>query len=558
VNRDRIQTRAGAARISRAARGNLRNPGWRCTLRGIGYRTRRLARPERCSQVVGGFLALALLAPGAEPARAVGLQKGDELTYTGTVSEGANRVGNRFRRAHALEIRVLVLEASDRWADAAVLTVLRRTDDAVSGAVADLTGTGRAADAPPLVRLDLVRVHADGTAHALVPVGPPPLTLDAKTPARGLPVLPLDCFAPFEFGMFPPRAPRNSNGDPWTVASAEARGPETWQDTKTEFVTGERCALLVMNQSHPNWDKPVGGKPAWHRADAVWVSTLDGTARKLHRVIKHRDGIETDLAAWVEVKFEVKDRGRAVGRTFDRARRDIETAFAAAGDAAPFLADAAKHGPRAFESRIQKLDSHLSASDATSAYREAVVAVRRQLDAAKRGQPVAKVAGPLAPVALPKPLAWPAVGAAAPDFASGPFKLSARRGQPVVLIFYKPGSETAPLTLAIADALHAKHAGRAAVVPLAVWAEQPARPTGAPVYDGSRAELVYGVESVPRFAVLDARGVVTWSFAGAGAETGFAVNEQLERLLAPAPPSSATGTLGAPNPGTAPGAPPPR
>jgi hypothetical protein len=508
--------------------------------------------------VVGGFLALALLAPSAEPARAVGLQKGDELTFTGTVSEGANRVGNRFRRAHALEIRALVLDASDRWADVAVLTVLRRTDDAVSGAVADLTGTSAKA-APPLVRLDLVRVHADGTAHALFPVGPPPLSFDAKTPARALPVLPLDCFAPFEFGMFPPRAPRNSNGEPWTVASADtARAAETWQDTKTEFVTGERCALLVMNQAHANWEKPVGGKPAWHRADAVWVSTLDGTARKLHRVIRHRDGIETDLAAWVEVKFEVKDRGRAIGRTFDRARRDIETAFAAASDAAPFLADAAKHGPRVFETRIQKLDSHLSETDATSAYREAVVAVRRQLEAAKRGQPVAKIAAPLGAVALPKRLAWPEVGEFAPDFTSGPFKLNAQRGKPVVLVFYKPGSETAPLALAIADALHDKHGAKAAVVPLAVWAEQPARTGGAPVFDGSRAELVYGVESVPRFAVLDGRGVVKWSFAGAGAETGFAVNEQLERLLMPASPSSATGTLGAPGTGSGPPARVPR
>jgi hypothetical protein len=509
--------------------------------------------------VVGGFLALALLAPGAEPARAVGLQKGDELTYTGTVSEGANRVGNRFRRAHALEIRALVLESSDRWADAAILTLLRRSDDAVSGAVGDITGKARTQPPPPLVRLDLVRVHADGTAHALFPVGPPPLALDAKTPAHGLPALPLDCFAPFEFGMFPPRAPRGGAGEPWTVASADpARGPETWQETKTEFVTGERCALLVMNQSHANWDKPVGGKTAWHRADAVWVSTFDGTARKVHRVIRHRDGIETDLAAWVEVKFELKDSGRVVGRTFDRARRDIETAFAAASDAAPFLSNAAKHGARAFEARIQKLDAHLSESDATSAYREAVLAVRRQLEAAQRGQPVAKVTAALGPVEVPKQSAWPAVGAPAPDFATGPFKLSAQRGKPVLLVFYKPGSETAPLALAIADALHEKHGRRAAIVPLAVWAEQPPRASGAPVYDGSRAELVYGVESVPRFAVLDARGVVKWSFAGAGAETGFAANEQLERLLAPAPPSSATGTLGAPGTATAPRGPLPR
>lgn len=501
--------------------------------------------------MVGGLLALALIAPCAEPARAGGFQPGDELTFTGTVSEGANRVGNRFRRAHELELRVLMLEAREGWFDAAVLVVLRRTDDVVAGAVADLTGGPRDRAAPPLVRLDLVRVHADGSVHALAPVGPPPLALGPNTPARAPPAPPLDTFAPFEFGMFPPRPPRAAPGEPFAVAPTDPTRPaETWQEQGTEFVAGERCARLVMNQRHPNWDAPRGGRSAWFRADAVWVSALDGTARKVHRVIKHRDGLDAEPAAWVEVAYALKDRTRAIGRTFDRARRDIETAFAAAAEAAPFLPDAARHGAKFFDARIQKLDAYLAGPGGGGPYREAVGAVRRQLEAARRGDPVGAGLVPATPAApVTKKAPWPRPGEPAPDFRAGAFHLSAHRGKPVVLVFFKPGSETAGPALAVADALRAKHAPRAAVVPLAVWAEPRPRPGGAPVYDGALAEALYGVESVPRFALVDGRGVVRWAFAGVGGETGFDLNRELERLLAP---SSATDTAGAPGPGTAP------
>ncbi len=397
------------------------------------------------------------------------------------------------------------------------------------------------------MRLDLLRVHADGSAHHLHPVGPPPLVFDAKTPARTLPALPLDTFSPFEFGMFPPRVPQSAPERPWTVASADPNRPaEVWQAQGTDFVTAERCALLVANQQHANWAKPVGGQTAWHRADAVYVSVRDGTARKVHRVVKHRDGIATDLAAWVEVKYQLTEKVPVVGRTFDRYRRDVETAFAAGSDLTPFLADAAKHGPKFFETRAQKLDDYLKAADPSSPYREAVVAVRRQLEAARKGESVAP------PVVPRKRNAWPEPSQPAPDFTAGAFRLSEHRGKPTVLVFFKPGSETTDLALTVADALHEKYGSRAAVVPLAVWADVsklPRKPT-VPLYDGAQAETAYGVESVPRFVVVDGAGVVKWAFAGVGNETGFAVKGQLDRLLAPALPNSPTGTTRAPAPGT--------
>jgi hypothetical protein len=445
-----------------------------------------------------------------------------------------------------------------------VLTLLRRSGDAVTPA-----GAAPERPAPPAVRLDLVRVHADGSAHHLLPGGPPPLTFDAKTPARTLPPIPLDSFAPFEFGMFPPRPPRSAPEKPWGVASSDPDRPiETWQAQGTDFVTAASCSLVVMNQQHPNWAKPVGGRSAWHRADAVWVSTLDGTARKVHRVIRHRDGIATELAAWIEVKYELKEQTRVIGRTFDRYRRDVETAFATSAEVAPFLPDAIKHGQKFFLARLERLDAYLEEADPSSPYREAVLAVRRQLDAARKGETVAKTpAVSLAPVgvapAVPKGVAWPEVGQIAPDFTAGPFRLADSRGKPAVLVFFKPGSDTTDLALGVANLLNQKYGSRAAVIPLAVWGtraagekERDQRKLTVPIYDGTQADTAYGIESVPRFVVIDASGRVRWTFAGVGAETGYTARRELERLLPPGSPNAPGGKTLSPGPGS--GLPTPR
>src|SRR5205823_6408472 len=162
-----------------------------------------------------------------------------------------------------------------------------------------------------------------------------------------------------------------------------------------------------MNQQSADWEKPAGGT-AWHRADAVWVSTQDGTARKVHRVVRQRDGRAEAPSAWVEVKYELKEQARLGGETYKRARRDIEVAYAALADAALLVPDAARLGPKPFETRLAKLDAHLNECDPASPYREALVAARRALDAARRG-----VAAPVAPAA---PAVVPAGASARPQW----------------------------------------------------------------------------------------------------------------------------------------------
>jgi hypothetical protein len=502
-------------------------------------------------------MALTLLLPTAPPAVVPRLQRGDELTYTGTVTESVDRPGTRFRRSHDLEVRVFVLDRRETWADAAMLTLLRRTEDAaVSGAVPAVTGVKPdRSPTPPAARLDLVRVHEDGTVHLLVPPGPVPLRLAADTPARVLPAPPLDAFAPCESGMFPPR-PLQGNETTWAVASTDPSRPkEEWQARESGFINTEQCARLTMTQQTPDWSRPVGGQTSWQRTDEVWVSTQDGTARRVHRLIQQRDGIASVPAVRVEARYELKRRGRLIGGTYDRARLDVETAYATAAEAAPFFHNAVRVGPEPFKVRLTRLDSYLGETEPGTPYREAVLAVRRQLDAARRGEAVlpSTTAPPVPTVPPPQRGAGGQEGGNKTSAPPAPMSATPplRSGKPAVLVFFMPGQPTTDLSLTIADALQRRYGPRLAVVPLVVFADvalgvkdRDRLKLTVPVYDGAAAGETYGVETFPRFLVLDAAGKVRWAFAGVGAETGYLVREQVDAVLPP--PARAVGATGTP------------
>jgi hypothetical protein len=246
------------------------------------------------------------------------------------------------------------------------------------------------------------------------------------------------------------------------------------------------------------------------------------------------------------------------GRTFNRARRDAEVAYSALAEATRLGPNAARLGPKFFETRIANLDAHLAGMDATSPYREAVLAARRSFDDARQGKVVpVNPAGLVAPVAAPPRGKWPEPGELASDFQAGAFRLSEHRGKPVVLVFLRPDGETTELALAVADALDRRYAGKAAVVALVVFGEKASAQKARdrlkltlPLYDGAAVATAYGVETAPRFAVIDAAGRVRWVFSGIGAETGFLVKEQVDQLVVPASPTGAGGTTAPPGPPT--------
>jgi len=516
-----------------------------------------------------GLLSLALIvsAPGPD-----GLQKGDAFTFSGTVTQRVDRPTQYLHREYELCLRLFVLDRQELFADAALLTQLRRIEDAVGGAAKPVTGTSPNQNSPPIIQLDYVRIHADGSLHLLVPVGPP-FRLAADTPVRALPTIPLDDCAPSEFGIFPPRLPRTvAPGEPWTVAAGANRPKEMWvAQKKMEFINAEQCRKLVMNQHSPEWEKPVGGQIAWHRADAVWVSTQDGMARKVNRVIRQRDGIpkipelgtEVKDEARIDVRYELKDHEKLNGKTYDRTRRDVELAYDALADASTIIRDAVKLGPRHFEAKITKLDAYLEETAPGTSFREAIVAARRILDAGRRGNAATPIALPTTS-STATPDHWPEIGENAPNLHFGKTQLLEQRGKPVVLIFLKPGGETTELSLAIADALQKRYREGALVVPLVVFGETSAAAKERdrlkltiPLYEDSSARTTYGVETVPRFVVIDHEGKVKWTFTGVGSETGFLVREQVDSLARPVSPNHPSGITAAPGTITTPPVPRP-
>src|SRR5262249_4459427 len=144
-----------------------------------------------------GFLALTLLAPGSPPETPSLPSRGDELLYTGTVTEAVDRPGSRFRRSHQLEVRVLTLDRRDGAADLAVLPLLRRADDgAVTGAVGPVIGVkAESVQSPPAARLDLLRtrwperpgVPWQRETALLAPAAVLPLAVGPDTPTSPLP-----------------------------------------------------------------------------------------------------------------------------------------------------------------------------------------------------------------------------------------------------------------------------------------------------------------------------------------------------------------------------------
>jgi hypothetical protein len=162
-------------------------------------------------------------------------------------------------------------------------------------------------------------------------------------------------------------------------------------------------------------------------------------------------------------------------------------------------------------------------------------------------------------VTLPARPSWPEPGQVTPEVRVEGFRLADNRGKPIVLVFLKPDGETTDLTLAVSDALEKRYGGKVAVVPLVACGEVAAAVKArdrlkltVPLYDGSSAATAYGVETVPRFALIDSAGKVRWTFVGIGGETGFLVREQVDRLIPPPSPNvpagiiTSSGSLGVP------------
>lgn len=487
---------------------------------------------------VGVALMLVAFGPTAEPLTLSGprLARGDELVYTGEMTETGTRIDNRYKKRYEVEVRVFVLEATAAYSDCGVMTTVQPLDDELVQGV-NLPGHTRV-KANPAVRLDLIRVDDRGRVKALAPtVGPPPLLLGKKTPTAEAPTLPLDAPPGCELAAFIPLPLSTAkSGGTWDTTEPN-RPPVVWSAGGDAVWNGRRCVELTATQQTDGYDLTDTVRHGWKRTEAVLVSPADGYASVINRTIVRREG--RDQAGTLTARYELQPANKYAGEKYRETRAEVEAAWAFAAEHA--AASTSKPRPGELRARAAAVDRYLSDRTSATPYRAAIEAVKRRYD------------GGTAPPVVTKKIVINlveentiSVGKPAPDFAAidvskptGRVRLSAGVGKPAVIVFYKPGSSTAVETLSICEALHRKYADTITVIPLAIHrtvteaaSERTKLKMTAPVYAGDDVREVYSVNSFPRFYVVDGRGLLSWTFdAGVGPEVGHLVKQEVEKLL---------------------------
>ncbi len=486
-------------------------------------------------------VGLALLALAATPAAdKVSLSgprfaRGDELVYKGEVVETSDGTDGRLVKKWAVEVRLFVFNDGKNGCDCALLTSLTpQTDSFVNDAVKATAGNATKG-ASAAVRLDLIRVDDRGRVLLLHPEPKLPLTIDAKTTTSAPPPLPTDGPATIELGMFLPLpAAGVSVGDTWDTPEQD-RPPAVWSAKQTAVWNGRRVADVTGLQQTDGYDTPKKVRHGWQRLEAIYVSPSDGVVSAVTRLVTRREG--TEQVGSVKTTLELQPTVRQTGIKYRDTWAEAEAAWAFAAELEQLRAGRAKAD--VIEAHRREVVRFIDGRASGTGFRPALDAVLRRFEVnAAPPVTVRKVS--------PEKAEPPAVGKPAPDFTAadvdkptGRVRLSAVRGKPTVVVFFKPGSETSEETLTVCEALFRRYGEKVTVIPLALGGDLLAASKqraelkyGVPVFDGSEVKEKYAVKSYPQFFVVDADGGVRWAFdAGIGPEVGKLVKTEVEKLL---------------------------
>ncbi len=437
---------------------------------------------------------------------------GWELTYAGSYKEKSLIPGVEHRREYRLETTLLVLEASPRHWDVAVMTVLGLQNQRPGNE-----------PSPSSVRLEIAAVDRHGLVRGKN-------GKDLLTPLDGPPTVETGAFVSFPIG----RVGRHQD---WPVLE-EGRPPRAWHIVGTEAKNGATCLKLAGQQQSETWSQPRADQPAWRRRDTVWILPQLGIPCRVERVIERRDPARLQPTFVTEVAYDLGDHFRYTGKFFQDRQEEILRAGKFLDEARALWHKPALYRPQ-LDVLLHKINYHLKDHRETP-YRKAVVQVQRLVDRARKGEaPVeaaaAEEAQPVAPVR---------VGQRAPDFIvseiTGPqtTRFYHLHGRPILLFFYNPASDIGPQVLRFALALRDKYGGRLALLALAasrdgdlVRRQHRELQLPFPVHDGLGMQLTFGVDATPRFVVLDADGIVRGTNTGWGDLVPREIDAELQALM---------------------------
>jgi peroxiredoxin len=433
---------------------------------------------------------------------------GLELKYLGTYRERSLIPGVEHRRDYVLRNMILISETKATGWEAAIMTGLGLRDLRQSGG-----------DSGPMFsRLESAEVDKHGSLlgrnrHGLV------------LPLDGPPTVETGSFVPFPLG-------RVGKLQEWTVNEA-GRPPRTWQVIGVESKNGSPCLKLVGTQQSSDWASPRADSMAWSRLDVVWILPNVGIPCRVERTIKLRDKARDVPTHVTEAVYDLEDYRVQSGT--DLADRQFEILWAGKfrDDARPLAQQPGIYRAQ-LERLAHKINFHLN-QYAETPYRQAVLQVKQDIDRACRGE-----AAKPGPEQFPELVPTVKIGQTAPDFSAseltgtGTVQLHRMLGQPVLLFFYNPETDTGRRVLEFVRRLNEKQRDKLTVVAMAVsddvdcvCRQKKEMGLAFPIYCGTGMRLTFGVDATPRFVVLDADGIVR------GAFTGWAehVVEEIEALL---------------------------
>lgn len=450
------------------------------------------------------------------------LMRGQELVYRGTFTEETVGARVQFQRVYRSETRYFVLDALPAGTELAAFTTLQ------ARAPGSASPNVRIEGAASSVRLEKV---------TLLPYG--------RVTAADLSLaVPLEGPCPLESAVFV-EMPRGRVVPNQTWEKPEPGRPAMiWKLAGTETVHGQSCLVFVGVQQSDDWERPRADRNGWRREDRVWLLPRSGVTARVERTIEHHEPARREVSQRSVLRYELESSLQYPTQLALDRRQEILQAMSYREVARPLVVEPGRNA-RALQALQTRIAGHLENQPPTP-YRDAVLTVKRQVEAACRGEVVTVAYQTLTPPPPAPPLlpTTVALGEPAPDFVATEFtgkgtaRLARWKGKPILMVFYNPTSVTAPDVLRFAREVQATHGAKASVVGMSVSPDGKAALAQAntlgltyPLLFGGGLRISYGVETTPKFVVIDAVGVVRGMYLGWGAETAGEVTTELRRWL---------------------------
>lgn len=449
------------------------------------------------------------------------LSPAQEFVYRGTFQEDFLNSQVQHGRSWRVESRFLIL-GEEKGFKVAGFTQIRPKDTRSPGAARDnsprVEEAGSAAS-----HVHHFKVAPNGQTHSEE-------KSDRPVSLEGLPLRQLNLFV----GL--PLDSTQAN-DGWK--SQETGRPDwNWTLVGREAVQGTRCIVLEGVQTPPEWEKPRADRQSWQRKAKVWISMATGLVHRFEKTYERKDPARAYVSLRTVHKGELDSTLGYPGQLFEDRRKEALLAFQSQEETLA-LVDDYQRNTRALDSLARQLKVHMG-ENPTTPYRVAIQGVLRKIELAKKGELPPRAEEE---VAGSDNEPGPAIGKVAQDFLvpsldkPGTVSLRNWKNKPILMLFYHPDSQSAVSCLSFAEQIQRDYKGKVQVLGLSVVGDarkatiqKETMKLSFPLMDGGGLKISYGLESTPRWVLMDQQMIIRALHSGWGDEIKGDLSRQAAQL----------------------------